>query len=178
MRSLLRLFALVFVLVMLASLAAAAAPSKISKSINGFYLGESKQALMERAKAQGVASEAKGKIKSQLFPESYVFKGALDKSDNVDHVIVSFYKDHVGQLDVYFVENSEQQYTQAAHGLFQSWNSFEGFNGQTFGPSYIVTLPEVLITLVKAKDGTHVSYIHRELMRSFNDERNKDVAKK
>jgi hypothetical protein len=170
--------ALLLALVIFASLGASAAPSKISKSINGFYLGESKQALLERAKAEGVAYEAKGKIQSQLFPESYVFKGALDRSDNVDHVVVSFYRDNVGQLDVYFSENSEQQYTQAAHGLYQSWNSFEGFNGQTFGPSYIVTLPDVLITLVKAKDGTHVSYIHRQLMRSFNDERSRNVAKK
>lgn len=176
MRSLTRLFAFVFVLGMLASFGAGAAPSKINKSINGFYLGESKQELLERAKAEGVAYEAKGKIQSQLFPESYVFKGALDESDKVDHVVVSFYKNNVGQLDVYFAEDSEQQYTLAAHGLYQSWNSFEGFSGQTFGPSYIVTLPEVLITLVRAKDGTHVSYIHRQLMRSFNDDRN--AAKK
>ncbi len=176
MRSPIRLFALVFVAVMLASLGSAAAPSKIGKSIYGYYLGESRQALLERAKAEGVVYEAKGKIQSQLFPESYVFKGSLDKSDKVDHVIVSFYKDHVGQLDVYLVDNSEQQYTQAAHGLSQSWNSFEGFSGQTFGPSYIVTLPEVLITLVKGKDQTHISYIHRGLMRTFNDDRN--AAKK
>lgn len=163
---------------MMASIGAAAEPAKISNSIYGFYLGESKQAVIQRAKAEGIVYTPKGKIASEIFPESYVFEGSLNKSGQVKYAIVSFYKDYVGQVNIYLVDSSEKQYMQAAQGLEQSWNSFAGFSDQTFGPSYIITLPDVLITLVKAKDDTHIAYIHRGMMRTFNEERSKILAKK
>jgi hypothetical protein len=178
MRALLRVYALVFVCIMIASIGATAAPSKINKSIYGFYLGESKQSLIERAQKEGITYSMKGKIPSQLFPISYMFDGSLDKSKLVEYAVVSFYKDYVGQVDIHLADNSEQQYTQAAQGLVESWSSFPGYSGQIFGPTYIITIPEALITLVKGKDETYIAYVHRGIMRLFNDEKSARTAKK
>jgi len=155
----------------------AAEPSRINKPIYGFYLGESKQSLIQRATKEGIAYKVKGKIPSQIFPESYVFFGSLNKSKIVECAVVSFDKDYVGQVDIQFADCSEKQFLQAAQGLEQSWNSFPGYSGQAFGPMYVVTLPDVLITLVKAKPKTYIAHIHRGMMRTFNEERMKTRAK-
>ena len=173
-----RVYAVVFVLLMIASIGASAEPRKIDKSNYGFYLGESKQSLIQRAKHEGIAYSQKGKLSDQLFPDSYLFNSSLDKSKQVEHALVSFYKDHVGQVSIYLDVNSEKQFMQAAQVLEQSWSSFSGYSDQTFGPSYIITLPEVLITLVRAKPQTYIAYIHRGLMRTMNEERSKTVVKK
>jgi hypothetical protein len=157
---------------MIASIGAAAEPSKINKSIYGFYLGESKESLLQRAKKEGIAYDRKGNMSKQLFPDGYLFDSSLDGSKQVKFAVVSFYKDHVGQLNIHFIDNSEKQFMQAAQSLEQSWNSFSGFSEQTFGPMYIITLPEVLITLVDAKDQTYIAYVHREMLRTYNEEKN------
>jgi hypothetical protein len=167
------MYAMVFVICMMASIGATAAPSKINKSIYGFYLGESKQSLIQRARKEGIAYSLKGKMSDQLFPESYVFKSSLDKSEQVEYALVSFYKDYVGQVSIYLDVNSDKQFLQAAQVLDQSWNSFPGYSGQAFGPSYIITIPEVLITMVKAKPQTYIAYIHRGMMRTMNEERSR-----
>jgi len=177
---LVRVYAVVFVLSMIVSIGATAEPSKINKSIYGFYLGESKQSLLQRAKREGIAYNPKGKISSELFPDSYIFNRSLDKSKLVEYALVSFYKDYVGQVSIHLVDNSEKQFMQAAQGLDQSWNSFPGYSGQAFGPMYIITVPEVLITLVKAKakTQTYISYVHRGMMRTMNEEKNRTIVKK
>jgi len=173
-----RVYAVVFVLLMIASIGASAEPRKIDKSIYGFYLGESKQSLIQRAKHEGIVYSQKGKLSDQLFPDSYVFNSSLDKSKQVEYALVSFYKDYVGQVSIYLNVNSKKQFLQAAQVLDQSWNSFPGYSGQAFGPSYIITIPEVLITLVEAKPHTYIAYIHRGIMRTMNEERSKTVVKK
>ncbi|MCX5752106.1 MAG: hypothetical protein NTW97_00510 [Candidatus Krumholzibacteria bacterium] len=176
-RALLRVYAAALVISMIASIGATAEPSRINKSIYGFYLGESKPSLIQRARQEGIAYSQKGKLPDQLFPDSYLFKGSLDKSKLVEYVIVSFYRDYVGQVDIHLTDNSDRQFMQAAQVLDQSWNSFPGYSGQSFGPMYIITVPEVLITLVKAKTGTHIAYVHRGLMRTHNEERSKALAR-
>jgi hypothetical protein len=178
-KALIRVYAVAFLFFMIASIGAAAEPVKINKSIYGFYLGESKQSLIQRAKQEGIAYSPKGKLSAQLFPESYMFKSSLNKSKQVEFAVVSFYRDYVGQVDIHLVDNSEKQFMQAAQGLDQSWNSFPGYSGQAFGPMYIITVPEVLITLVKAKakTQTYISYVHRGMLRMFNEERIKARGK-
>ena len=163
---------------MIASAGVTAEKYKLNKPIYGFYLGESKQSLIQRAQKEGIACEAKGKIPDQMFPESYIFESSMNKSDLVKHVIVSFYKDHVGQVDIHLNDNSDKQFMQAAHGLDESWNSCPGYSGQTFGPMFIITIPEALITLVKAKDQTYIACIHRGLMGMFNDQKRSVAAKR
>jgi hypothetical protein len=176
-RAMVRVYAMVFVFFMIASIGATAEPSRINKSIYGFYLGESKQSLLQRAKKEGITYKVKGKIPSQIFPESFLFDGSLKESKLVKYAVVSFYKDHVGQVDIHLIDNSEKQFMQAAQGLEQSWNSFHGYSGQAFGPMYIITIPEVLITLVKAKGQTHIAYVHRGMLGTFNEEKIKAPAK-
>jgi len=166
-----RVYAAVFVFFMIAAIGAAAKPSKIDKSIYGFYLGESKESLLQRANKEGIAYNRKGNISKQLFPDGYIFDGSLNKSEHVKSAVVSFYKDHVGQVNIQLIDNSKRQFMQAAQSLEQSWNSFSGFSEQTFGPMYIITLPEVLITLVDAKDQTYIAYVHREMLRTYNEEK-------
>jgi hypothetical protein len=174
MRALSGVFVTVFVFSIIASIGAAAELSKINKPINGFYLGESKQSLLQRATKEGIAYNRKGNMSKQLFPDGYVFDSSLDKSKQVKFAVVSFYKDRVGQVNIYLVGNSERQFMQAAQSLEQSWNSFSGFSEQTFGPMYIITLPDVLITLVEDKDQTYIAYVHRGMLRTYNEERNGD----
>jgi hypothetical protein len=176
-RAMVRVFAVIFVLVMMASIGATAEQYKINKPIYGFYLGESKQSLLQRAKTEGVAYSLKGKIPSELFPDSYMFTSSLNKSEQVEYAVVSFYKDYVGQVTVYLRDKPENRFLQAAQVLDQSWNSMPGYSGQTFGPAYIITLPEVLVTLVEAKTETHIAYVHRGLMRKQGEERSKAMAK-
>ena len=170
MRALTGVFAVAFVLSLLASVAAAES-SKIDKSINGFYLGESKESLLQRAKKEGITPDHKGAMSKQLFPDSYVFDSSLDKSKQVKFAVVSFYRDRVGQVNIHLVGHSKSQYLQAAQSLEQSWNSLSGFSEQSFGPMYIITLPKVLITLVDDKDQTYISYVHRGMLRTYNDEK-------
>ena len=177
MRTLVRVYAGVFLFLMIASIGATAEQRKINKLIYGFYLGESKQSLIQRAKQEGITYSLKGKLPDQLFPESYIFNSSLDKSESVEYALVSFYKDYVGQVSIYLNVNSEKQFLQAAQVLDQSWNSFPGYSGQTFGPSYIITIPEVLITLTQAKPQTYIAYIHRGMMRTMNEERSRARAK-
>jgi hypothetical protein len=167
------LLALMFVVSLIASVAAAADASKVNTSIYGFYLGESKASLLQRAQKEGIPFTPKGKIASQIFPESYMFDAAMNKSQDVKYVVVSFHRNLVGQLDVYLADNSEQKYMQASQGLDQSWNSVAGFSAQDFGPMHIVTLPDVLITLVTGKGETHISYVHRGIMRMYGEDRDK-----
>lgn len=171
MRTLMRVSAAVFVLIIIASIGEAAERSKIEKSIYGFYLGESKESLLQRAKTEGIAYHPKGNMPKQLFPDGYILDSALDKSKQVKFAVVSFYKDQLGQVNIHLNDNSERQFMQAAQSLEQSWNSFSGFSEQTFGPMYIITLPKVLITLVDSKDGTYISYVHRKMLSTFNEER-------
>jgi hypothetical protein len=177
MRNSIRICAAVFVLCMIASIGASAEQYKINKPIYGFYLGESKQSLMQRAHQEGIAYNLKGDVSGQMFPESYLFDSSLDKSEQVEYAVVSFYRDNVGQVTVYLVDKPENRFLQAAQVLDQSWNSMPGYSGQTFGPAYIITLPEVLVTLVEAKTETHISYVHRGLMRKQGEERMKTSAK-
>jgi hypothetical protein len=177
MRASAGVFAAVFVIVMMASIGATAEQHKISRPIYGFYLGESKQSLIQRAEQAGIAYSRKGKLPDQLFPESYRFSSAMDKSEKVQYAIVSFYKDYVGEVTVYLVDKPENRFLQAAQALDQSWNSMPGYSGQTFGPTYIITLPEVLVTLVEAKTETHIVYIHRGIMRMQGEERSRALAK-
>lgn len=172
MRASIRVYAAVFVFCMIASMAGAAEPAKINKSINGFYLGESKESLLQRAAKEGIAYSRKDNVPKQLFPDSYVFNGSLDKSEQVKFAVVSFYKDRVGQVNIYLIDISERQYMEAAQSLQQSYNSFSGYGEQTFGPMYIITLPDVLITMVDDKDQTYVAYVHRGMLRTYNEERN------
>jgi ribosomal protein L23 len=171
-RTSMRVYAAVFVLSMMVSIGASAEPSRIDKSIYGFYLGESKESLLQRAKNEGIAYNRESNMSKQLFPDCYVFNSSLDKSKQVKFAVASFYKDHVGQVNVYLIDNSKRQFMQAAQGLEQSWNSFSGFSEQSFGPMYIITLPKVLVTLVDAEGQTYISYVHREMLRTFNEERN------
>ena len=175
-RVLARVFAAVFVLMMIASVVASAEQYKINKPIYGFYLGESKQSLMQRASQEGITYSLKGNLPGQMFPESYAFNSSLNKSEQVEYAVASFYKDYVGQVTVYLVDKPENRFLQAAQVLDQSWNSMPGYSGQTFGPAYIITLPEVLVTLVEAKTETHITYIHRGLMRKQGEERMKTSA--
>jgi hypothetical protein len=167
-----RLSALVFVSLMIASAAAGARPPRINTSIYGFYLGESKAVLLERARKEGVSYTPKGRIASELFPESCIFDASMDRSKVVKRAVVSFYRDHVGQVNIYLVDSSEREYMQAAQSLEQSWNTFSGFSEQSFGPCYLITLPDVLITLVATGGETHISYVHRGMLGAFNEERN------
>lgn len=177
MRALVRVYAAVFVFSMLASIAATAEPSKINKSIYGFYLGESKQSLFQRAEKEKIAYTVKGKMSSQIFPDNYIFNSSLNKSEQVEYAVISFYKDYVGQVTIYLVDKPENKFLQAAQVLDQNWNSMPGYSGQTFGPSYVITLPEVLVTLVEGKTETHIAYIHRGLMRKQGEEKSKTLAK-
>jgi len=156
---------------MIASRGSAAEPSKIDKSIHGFYLGESKESLLQRAKKEGIAYNRKSNMSKQLFPDSYIFDSSLDKSKQVKFAVVSFYEDHAGQVNIHLRDNSQKQFMQAAQSLEQSWNSFSGFSEQTFGPMYIITLPKVLITLVDVENQTYISYVHRGMLGMFNDEK-------
>ena len=171
MKALMRVSAAIFALTMIASIGAAAEPPKIDKSIYGFYLGESKESLLQRAKNEGIAYDRKGNMSKQLFPDGYLFDSSLDGSKQVKFAVVSFYKDQVGQVNIYLNDNSERQFMEAAQSLEHSWNSFSGFSEQSFGPMYIITLPKVLITLVDSKDETYISYVHREMLRTFNEEK-------
>jgi hypothetical protein len=172
MRASIKVCATVFVLLMIASIGASAAPSRIDKSIYGFYLGESKQSLLQRAKTEGVAYSPKGKVQSELFPESYMFASSMNKSNQVEYALVSFYRDYVGEVTVYLVDKPENQFLRAAQSLDQGWNAMPGYSGQTFGPMYIITVPEVLVTLVEDKSDRHISYVHRGIMRKQGEERN------
>ena len=171
MRAFTRAFAVVLVLTVTASAAALAERSKIDVSIYGFYLGESRESLVERAAKQGIACRRAEAMPKQLFPEIYVFDSSLDKSRQVMSAVVSLYKDRVGQVNVYLVDHSRSQYLQAAQSLEQSWNSFSGFSEQNFGPMYIITLPNVLITLVDDGGEMYISYVHRSMLGAYNEEK-------
>ncbi len=177
MRSSIRICAAVFILSTIASMATAAEPSRINKQIYGFYLGESKQSLMQRAHQEGIGCSLKNGVPGQMFPDCYKFESSMNKSEQVEYAVVSFYKDYVGQVTVYLVDKPENRFLQAAQVLDQSWNSMPGYSGQTFGPAYIITLPDVLVTLVEAKTETHITYVHRGLMRKQGEERSKNMAK-
>ncbi len=106
-----------------------------------------------------------------------MFDRSLNKSEQVEYAMVSFYGDYVGQVTVYLVDKPENRFLQAAQVLDQSWNAMPGYSGQTFGPAYIITLPEVLVTLVEAKTETHITYVHRGLMRKQGEEKTRTMAK-
>jgi hypothetical protein len=171
MRALIGISAAILVLSMIAPIGLAAEPSKIDKSIYGFYLGESKESMLQRAKKEGIAYNLKGDTSKQLFPDRYMLDNSLNRSKQVKFAVVSCYKGRVGQVNIYLVDNSERQFMQAAQSLEQSWSSLTGFSEQNFGPMYIITLPEMLITLVDAKDQTYISYVHRGMLRAYNEER-------
>jgi len=166
-----RVFAAVLALSVAASAAALAEPAKIDKSIYGFYLGESEESLIQRAKKEGIAHKRVEAMPKQLFPEILVFDGSLDRSKQVKSAVVSLYKGRVGQVSVYLVEHSRGEFLQAAQSLEQSWNSFSGFSDQSFGPMYIITLPNVLITLVDGEGETYISYVHRAMLGAYNEEK-------
>jgi hypothetical protein len=169
MRTLGRVCAALFVVSMLSSICAAAGPSTSKESIYGFYLGESKQALLQRAAKEGISYKPCEKVSGVVFSDNYMFDASMDKSKQVKSALVSFQKGSVGQLCIYLNQSTNGTFLQAAQVLDQSWNGYPGYSGQTFGPTYIITLPDVLITLVEAKDQMYISYIDRKALRASHD---------
>lgn len=182
MKSILRTSVVLIALLVIIPLSATAQQYKIDKPIFGFYLGESKQSLFQRAKGQGIAySKGSGKI-GELFSDGYIFNGSLNESKLVEYALISFSHDYVAQIGIYFKkdsQNPQNQFEQAAKVLGKSWNATPVYSTEAGFPMYTVMLPEAVISIMRpngADSQTVIAYIHVGLWNRAKEEENKTLA--
>jgi hypothetical protein len=155
-------------LLVIVPLSAMAQQYKIDKPIFGFYLGESKQSLLQRAKQEGITYTAKGKISGQTFPDGYIFDSSMNKSNLVKFVVLSFCNDYLGQINIYFNDLSNERFVQMAQVLGESWSIAPTFSEETYGSSYVFEHPDLAINLIHFNSApfgyqTCVVYLHSRL---------------
>jgi hypothetical protein len=164
MKSLLRTSIVLATLLLIVPLNAMAEQYKIDRPIFGFYLGESKQSLLQRATQAGITYDKK-EITGNLFPSGYFFHGSLNKSKLVSHSMVFIYNDYVAQIDIYLNDSSKQQFLQVAQVIGESWNIAPTFSEEDYGSSYIFVGSQLGINLTCYSNAsvTRIQYLHTGL---------------
>ncbi len=158
--------ALIFALLAAVPPSAHAQRYKIDKPVFGFYLGESKQSLLQRAKDQGV-SVRKEKTKEMLFPDDgYVLDGSLDSSQFCKRAAICFFSGYVVQIDVELTECTFADWQRIADGIAESWGVEPDTQRLSQGHSRTFTSQDALIVMGApdtSKSRAMVVYVHRKL---------------
>jgi hypothetical protein len=157
---------------MVVPLSAAAQQYKIDKPIFGFYLGESKESLLERAKQQG-AEFRKEKTKEMLFPDdAYVLDGSLDESPLCKRAAICFFDGYVVQIDVELTECTFSEWQQIADGITRTWGVVPDTQRLPKVHSSTFTCQDALIVMGspnKSSSPPMVVYVHRRLWSAASE---------
>jgi len=171
--------ALVLALLSIVPANAAAQPHLINRPIFGFYLGESKQSLLLRAKEEGV-NVRKEKTNKMLFPDdAYVLDGALDKSQLCKSAAICFFSGYVVQIDVELTECSFEQWQQVADEIGKDWGVVPDTQKLQKGRSCTFTSRDALIVMgtpSASNSPAMVVYVHRRLWSAASDAKLKTLS--
>jgi hypothetical protein len=146
---------------------------KLTESIYGFYLGETKAELFSRAR--GVITITRAPAPPLGFRgELWNCSAALVYRPGIDHVRLAFYHDHLWEIIVYF------QNTSAAHlewlkneleNTYQAHATAPDGTREMTAKTYRLSAPGISITLqrITKKDSTElfVQYFHEEIRREI-----------
>lgn len=142
---------------------------KLAEPLFGFYLGESRDDLFDRAKGTASWSRLPGN-KWDYRGDIYKFSGALDGTDGIAFLRLAFFEDRLFEIIVYYSDTSRRMLDNLKRDLE------ERYGGTMTAPdgtvemaykTYRLSTPEKTITLRRITKHTgielYVQYMHSEL---------------
>ena len=144
---------------------------KLEDAVYGFYLGEPKEELFERARNLATWERVETE-KRHYRGELYNISRTLNRTRGVDHVRLTFLDDHLMELIVYFRDTNIQHLNRLREEFEQRYDArAKAPSGtvETVYKTYRIPTPGMSITIrrITKQAGTelYVQFMHEELHR-------------